>query len=530
MTSSQGSSNQESTRISMKTESAASAGMSGTASETEPESLERRYASLIDSIYDALLITDLHGKVVDANPRSSDLLLYERHEMKDMRMLDVIVGFDENLLCSVRKHLEKRMYCVFDAKCVRKDNSRVSVEIAVSLMGSGSESRLCFFIRDITVRKQAEKALKGALEKLERQDRARALLISNVSHELRTPLTSLVYGIATLLQGGGGPLNDKQRAYVERFYRECRRLLGTVEDILDLERVETHTLKLSRVNVPVARLLERSISVLDLMSRHKGLEIRMTAPALSGFISCDPAKMERVFVNIIGNSIKYTPTGGTVVVAATPHTSRYGFVVMSVEDTGIGIPAFALEKVATRYFRVGEQGDGSGLGLSIAKEITDAHGGGLEILSPPPGKNRGTLVSVTMPTVEAPEIAITGGTEKYRGEIHKWLGGYGYRVEMFQSCRAVMERIVKKGLDAALLLFPLEGMDFVELVGELRNSGNAAVPAMFVLADTPLDATKKEIAESQNMAVLQAGLTMHDLLDAIEEGMARREQNGVISR
>jgi len=513
----------ESARISMTSESGMIAG-AGSCGMDSGQSLPDRYDQLLKCLYDAVLISDMSGMIVGANPRASDFLLYESSEFLTRRVPDVIANLDEHFE-HIKANLASRRYCVIDAKCVRKDDSRFPAEIAVSLMGTGEadgKSRLCFFIRDITVRKQAEKALKGALEKLERQDRAKALLISNVSHELRTPLTSLLYGISTLMHGGGGALTDKQREYIERFYRECRRLLGTVEDILDLERIETHTLKLSRVSMPAARLLEKSAAVLDLMSRHKGIEVRIAVPAQSGFINCDPAKMERVFVNLIGNSIKYTPAGGSVVVTAGPHPSRYGSILMVVEDTGIGIPSHALEKVATRYFRVGEQGDGSGLGLSIAKEITDAHGGSLEIQSPPSGKNRGTAVSVIMPTVDPPEIILAGGENSGIGSIFERLGSYGYRLVMCRSGVELFIRLKERQPDAGVILFPLPEMEFSQFAGEMRNLGHEKARVMIVMANTLMDAARKEIAESMGMTMLQADASATAILDSIDEILARR--------
>ena len=370
------------------------------------------FKQLLESVYDAVLITGMQGNITEANPRSSDFFLYHTDELLQLSVLDIVVGSSEALLEQLAESIGDQRYTVIDAKCIRKDGSMFSSEIAVSHIGDGDEMELCFFVRDLTVRKQAEKSLREALSSLERHDKARSMFVSNITHELRTPLTSIMYGVTNLLRGVGGPVSDKTMEYLGRLERECRRLLSTVNDILDLERLDAAELVLAKVKIPLSRLVTRACDTLKLHADHKGVELTFSSADFSakndiddeecGFALCDPIRMERVVLNIVGNAVKYTPSGGRIDVTLGIDPERTGRLLLSVVDSGIGIPAHALDEVTERYYRVGESADGSGLGLAIACEIVEKHGGVLKVASPPPGGERGTMVTISLNSAAPP--------------------------------------------------------------------------------------------------------------------------------
>lgn len=475
------------------------------------------YQQLLDTIYDAVLVSTVTGNITDANLRSVDFLLYSLEELRRMRVTNIIAGADANLLPTIMASLDRDRYALLEAKCIRRDGSRFACEIAVSRICCDGQTKLFLFIRDLTVRKQAEKALRETLSRLEKQDRARALLVSNVTHELRTPLTSLMYGLSNLLSGATGPVTPQVRQYLERFNRECQRLLSTVEDILYLERIETRTLRLSRITTSANRLVARSATALELHARHKGITLSRSTEGDPVFAHCDPAKMERVLMNIVGNAIKYTPDGGSVTITAAKHPAQDQALLINVTDTGVGIPSHAINNVMDRYYRVGEHADGAGLGLAIAKDITELHGGTIQITSPPPGKSTGTLVSISIPSADPPTLLLLGDEASTTHAVMEQLTSSGYRISAETSVARAMERLRNERIDLLIVDFPLKDAGGTEAIAAIRgNELDRRIPIVVVSAGD-LSAAQKEIFSCLSIPVLKKAWKPDELLGAIDQ-------------
>ena len=275
------------------------------------------YEKLLQSIYDGVLITDLRGRIVDFNSRAVDFFFCNDTELYGAKVIDLISGADETLLESIRKNLQDHRHTLIEAHCVRRDKSMFPAEIAVNKIQLDGDGQLCFFIRDITIRKKEQAALEEAVAKLEEHDRARSMFVSNVSHELRTPLTSMIYAVKNMLKGVCGPLPERAQRYLEILDGDCKRLLGTVNDILDLRKVESKTLTLAKTRAPMARLIRRSVDALTVQAEQKSLSLTVSSGPDTWFVCCDVQKMERVVLNVVGNAIKFTPEGGTVDVGVT---------------------------------------------------------------------------------------------------------------------------------------------------------------------------------------------------------------------
>jgi signal transduction histidine kinase len=232
--------------------------------------------------------------------------------------------------------------------------------------------------------------------RLRRFDELRNNLVATVAHELRTPLTSLRMAIHLAVEGAAGELTPKQLDILAAAREDCERLQTIVDDLLDLARFQSGRVDLDRQPTDPHEL------VADAMEAHRGdadqRHVRLIAqvtPSLDP-VAVDPGRLALVFANLISNALRHTPAGGSVTVSAEPAGDKVRF---AVTDTGPGIPTEHLARVFDRFYRVpGSTSSGAGLGLSIAREIVEAHRGEIRADRAPGG---GAAFWFTLPTAGA---------------------------------------------------------------------------------------------------------------------------------
>ncbi len=224
-------------------------------------------------------------------------------------------------------------------------------------------------------------------------DNMKTDFISSVSHELRTPLTSVKAYTATILRDPN-MLEQTKRQFLGIIDEESNRLASLVEDLLEISRIESGTVKIARQDVYIADAIKSVLSALGPLADKKKIQLKADiADGLTG-LPGDPDKIQSVFTNLISNSIKFTPEYGQISVSVFQKEQE---VVIRVSDTGMGIPKESLPKIFGRFYRVhrpGKQIQGTGLGLAIVKEIVAMHAGRIEVESE---VNQGTTFTVFLP-------------------------------------------------------------------------------------------------------------------------------------
>lgn len=477
------------------------------------------YQRLLQSTYDAVLITDRSGLVVDFNWRVEEAFLFESGSFPWTNVLEFISGADPKLMGNLAGVLEDHPYVLIEAHCNRLGGSLFPAEIAVSRVGLTSGREYGFFFRDITIRKQALEALEAAVVRLEEHDRARSAFVDNVSHELRTPLTSMLYAVSNMLKGVVGPIPDRARSYLEMLDGDCRRLWATVNDILDMRKIEDETLVLSKTCVPLVPLLQRCADSVQVQAQAKTQKLDLSFSGPGWFVECDTQKLERVFYNLIANSIKYTPEGGNISVEVSESGVGGGLVGVTVTDDGVGIPSESIDKVMDRYFRVGEQVSGTGLGLPISKEIIEMHGGSISLASPPPGKDCGTAATVTLASESAPLVYLFGERSENVDKLAKPLRAHGYDVSAFteklevkRACHDRQPRLIVVDLSGSETEWSLilevksdrESMEIPVIAATAKNNSGKEHELLtpFVSAFIVRPIVEVELMEAVNIALL----------------------------
>lgn len=237
------------------------------------------------------------------------------------------------------------------------------------------------------------------ITEIRKLEKIKSDFVLNVSHELRTPLTSIKGFIDTMDEG---ELSEEQRGYLAIIKRNTARLINVVKDLLVLSRLEEKNLTLELEPVDVPDLIERVLKIFEEQIREKGFSVEVRAAEGLLPVMGDAFKLEQVFVNLFDNAIKYTDAGGIAVEMETRGSS----VVISVADTGPGIPPQHLNRIFERFYVVDKSRSkklgGTGLGLSIVKHIILLHNGKISVTSSP---GQGTKFTITLPAMRGPLAA-----------------------------------------------------------------------------------------------------------------------------
>jgi signal transduction histidine kinase/ligand-binding sensor domain-containing protein/DNA-binding response OmpR family regulator len=232
-------------------------------------------------------------------------------------------------------------------------------------------------------------------EKLREVDRLKSQFFANVSHEFRTPLTLILGPLRDAREGAFGPLGEELAGQLEVAERNSRRLLGLVDQLLDVARLDAGRLRLRVRRGDLADFTRRRIEAFLPLAERQEIELSLAAPEPVE-VWFDDVQLEKVFDNLLGNALKFTPPGGRVQVALTPRPEA-GRVEVSIRDDGPGIPADQLEKIFERFYQV-EATDrrrwpGAGIGLALAVQLVELHGGSIAVES---AEGRGACFTVSL--------------------------------------------------------------------------------------------------------------------------------------
>jgi PAS domain S-box-containing protein len=295
---------------------------------------------------------------------------------------------------------------------LRKDGSRFPVEISLSPGSSDEGFHATAIVRDITERKLAEERFHVVQEQytqklaetnrelelrsreIERADRLKSEFLASMSHELRTPLHTII-GFSELLgEELEGPLNEKQKRFIQHIHGDSMHLLDLINDILDLSKIEAGQLELRSEPFDLKAMVTESIASVRGLAEAKSiaLETFLDVPMA---IEADRLRVRQVLVNLLSNAVKFTPEGGRVCVEAG---LRGAFMAISVVDTGVGIPREEHVSIFDKFYQVGATTkgvrEGTGLGLAITKRLVEQHGGSIHVESE---RNRGSRFTFTIP-------------------------------------------------------------------------------------------------------------------------------------
>jgi cell cycle sensor histidine kinase DivJ len=245
------------------------------------------------------------------------------------------------------------------------------------------EPEVVAVMRDVTERKNQEQALERARTEADHANAAKVKFLANMSHELRTPLNAIIGFSDMLINEERMRLDGPRRQeYAKLINDSGNHLLTVVNGILDMSKLETGDFEIAPEPFGPAQVIDNCCDLLALKARENGIELsRRLADSLPELIA-DKRSFKQILLNLISNAVKFTERGGKVTVSATAGISE---IVVTVEDTGVGISSEDLPKIGRPFFQArgtyDRRHDGTGLGLSIVRGLVDLHGGSFEVAS-----------------------------------------------------------------------------------------------------------------------------------------------------
>lgn len=257
---------------------------------------------------------------------------------------------------------------------------------------------------DVTAHARVERALRDRAAAFEATDRLKTQFVANMSYELRVPL-NIISGFSEMMARNlAGPLSDRQMSYAQDIFASARRLELLINDILDLATIDAGelSLNLSRVDLGVA--CREVGALIEDQAHRKGLSLSYDIDPAAGIVDADERRLKSVLFKLLGNAVKFTPSGGTVTLSATGDAQM---TRVTITDTGVGIDAEEMAQVFERFRRGRNVHGGAGLGLSLVKTLIEQHGGTVQLDSQP---ERGTVATIVLPrhhveTALAPDAA-----------------------------------------------------------------------------------------------------------------------------
>jgi signal transduction histidine kinase/ligand-binding sensor domain-containing protein/DNA-binding response OmpR family regulator len=262
--------------------------------------------------------------------------------------------------------------------------------------------------RTATIARQAEK--------LRELDDLKSQFFANVSHELRTPLTLTLGPLQDALDGRFGPLREELADQIQVALSNAQRLLGLVDQLLDVARLSAGRLRLRPRRGDVAAAVRQRVEAFLPLAERRGIELSLAAPADPVEAWIDEVQIEKVFDNLLGNALKFTPRGGRVEVAVIEVSPTR--IEISVRDSGPGIPADQLERIFERFYQVEATTErrwpGAGIGLALARQLAELHGGSIAVES---AEGEGACFTVTLrrDRADLPAGAVDEGAPPERG-------------------------------------------------------------------------------------------------------------------
>jgi|GEM_PF-570848 len=443
--------------------------------------------AVLDTAVDAIITIDRRGIIERVNPSTERMFGYAEAELVGrnvaMLMPEPYRGEHDGYIAHYLQTGDRRVIGVGrEVTGQRRDGSTFPMELAVSEIRLDDQLFFTGMIRDITERKKI--------------DKMKSEFISTVSHELRTPLTSIIGALGLIRGGAAGELDEKIRGMLTIAANNAERLVRLINDILDIEKIDSGAMKFEREPIDMCRLVEEAVEANRPFADQYGVRLRLLRTDDDATVIGDSDRLLQVMANLISNAAKFSPAGDDVVVALSVDN---GQIRVQVDDHGPGIAEAFRDRIFSRFAQADSsdtrQKGGTGLGLSICKAIVEQHHGRIGYRT---AVGKGTTFFFELPqrqiTVTAesrPALRIDGGTVLICEDdpdiarlIAMMLEEDGFETEIASSARAAREKLAAGTYAGLTLDLNLPDGDGFSVLRHLRkNPHTQDLPVIIVSAE-----------------------------------------------
>jgi two-component system CheB/CheR fusion protein len=481
---------------------------------------ESRYRRLFESAKDGILMLDAaSATITDANPALSELLGQTHAELLGKELWEIGLFQSAEATGAVVKNLQSSGYVHYEDLPLKTSSGRsIDVEFVSSVYTQGVNPVIQCNLRDITERKRLEFDLARRVEELALADAAKNHFLAALSHELRSPLNILLLWSQIISETGVSEETlSKGLDIIRQTTRAQTRL---IQDLLDVHRISSGKLRLELAATDLAEVLSEVVDSMLPLAAEKGLSLECELELSPAYTSGDAARLQQVFRNLIDNSIKFTPKGGSIHVRLCRKDASAEIAVI---DTGIGLSAARLASVFHRFAHAdpltSHANEGLGLGLVIVRQLVELHGGSLAAESP--GEGAGATFTVSLPLREesapskpsrAPKkraaaraprslrgtlVLVVEDDARSREAVRLVLEAAGARTVLASSTDEALESLRRERPDAIVSDIGMpgrDGYDFMRALRELPVSSGGRIPAIALTAYTRPEDRERALA------------------------------------
>ena len=357
--------------------------------------------SILETATDGVVILDADGDIRSMNRAASALFNFDDMETRgkpfvmlfahesQKSILDYLNGLSGHGVASVLND---------GREVIGREASGGFLPLFMTIGRLNSSNGYCAVIRDITQWKRTEEELRNAKRAAETANAHKTDFLARVSHEIRTPLNAII-GFADMMANEHfGPVgHPRYGEYAHDIVRSGRHVLDIVNDLLDISKIEAGEMELDFSSVGLNEMVQAAVSIVQPQANSQRVIIRTALSQAVPNVVADGRSIKQIVLNILANAIRFTPSGGQIIVSSAYEPN--GSVVLRIRDTGIGMSRSELEQAMKPFRQVStgtprNRGDGTGLGLPLTKAMTEANRASFAIHSAP---NEGTLVEITFP-------------------------------------------------------------------------------------------------------------------------------------
>ena len=504
---------------------------------------ENRLRSLLQHMNEGFLTLNSTFKICFANDRVCDLLDTSEEDLSGTDIFDLIISDEKARLLSLLKlassQQDSRTRQEFS---VLKNNKMVPVMIAVTPIGdfADKQQRYSLVITDITELKQVQRQLQiradelqNLNEELRMHDHAKDVFLSNVTHELRTPLSTVQGYIEMLNSGSLGKLEAPGKAALKVAERNIDRLTGLINEMINFSRMEIRGLELKIGLFDIIELVQESVSSQHPQAIAKDICLQIRPGDDMCPVWGDRGKIGQVLMNLLSNAIKFSKDGTQIHITVSRRNGND--LALAVTDTGIGIKSEHYERVFSKFFQVdsalNRRYNGTGIGLSVAKSITEAHNGTIEIDSE---YGQGSTFTMLLPnvvfdcncdvkqktSVSVADVLLAESKEEFSDALTECLNNCGFDVIPANDGHDCIQIAEKRRPDLIIIDEILPDMPGIAAIESLRDSEAANNIPTILLQQEILGSESsilRRLTLPANVSILTKPFTPEELIENIRD-------------